>query len=285
MKRLVNSTKFIVNRTKIINLLFLCTISFALFTSSALAQSPSPTPKATPTPTPKVTATPSATPKESSPTSDVRDKVRQTIENLTHKPKATIGTLDQVSDSTLQIKGKDDKLFQVATTGQTSYSRVKDNKKSEIKFTDLAIGDYLVALGYKNGNGVLEAKRVIAYEKEVVNTTKAFWASVDNNTKGTLKVSLKNDEGWTIETSKNTQVLSRADGKLAIFGKIDDLIAGDRIIAIGQVSEKKDKTLTADKIIALSLILKSTGSPTPKATVRPTASPKASPIPTSSPTP
>lgn len=51
--------------------------------------------------------TPSSTSTDSS---SIRDKVREAIENLTNKPKAVLGNLEQISESTLQIKDEDGKL-------------------------------------------------------------------------------------------------------------------------------------------------------------------------------
>lgn len=263
-------TKSTKHKAQITATIALCFLFYFLTVQTVLAQisSTSASPKTTATPTPQA---------ESSSTSAVRDKVRQTIQNLSHKAKAVIGTLDQISDSTLQIKNPQGKLSQVATQNDTSYSKVSGSKKTDIKFTDLAIGDFIAALGYRNGNDILSAKRVIVFDKEPQNSNRAFWASVDNNSKGVIRVALKNDDSWTVETTKKIQVLTKTEGKIIQDGKIDDLIGGDRIIAIGQISDKKDKTLMASKIVILSSLgSKPTNSPTPKATNKPTVSPKPS---------
>ncbi|MDO8599895.1 MAG: hypothetical protein Q7R44_00585, partial [bacterium] len=122
-------------------------------------------------------STPSGSTSTSS--SSIRDKVREAIENLTNKPRAVLGNLEQISDTTLQIKDDDGKLKQVATTIDTKYAKIsKAGKKTEIKFTDLALGDFVAALGFKNGNDILEAKRVIIYEEKPTLGREAVFGDV-----------------------------------------------------------------------------------------------------------
>lgn len=263
-------------------LLFLCSfyILFIIFSFPALAQTS--TPKATATPKVTPTATPSAAPiQDSSTSSAVRDKVRQAIENLSHKPKAVIGNLDQVSDSTLQIKLEDGKLIQVATTQDTTYSRVSKTKRTDIKFNDLTIGDFTVALGFKNGNDVLEAKRVISYEAEPANNNKVFFATVTELFKGNFTVSTKAGETWTVET-KNATTLGKVSST-------KDINPGDQIIITGTPVDKKGlpagrqgNTIDADKLFVLGIATSASES-SPKATPKPT--PSGTPKATSTPKP
>lgn len=208
---------------------------------------------------------------ESSTSTAVRDKVRQAIENLSHKPRAVMGVLDQVSETTLQLKLADGKSAQVATNGDTSYSRVTKGKRTDIKFNDLAIGDFTVALGYKNGNDILEAKRVISFDQEPTNSNRIFFATVQELNKGSISVTTKAGEDWTVET-KNTTTLGKVNST-------KDLNTGDQIIVAGVPSEKKDKTIAADKIFVLGIAT------APKATATPSSSPKPTPKASSTPKP
>lgn len=202
---------------------------------------------------------------ESSPsgTDAVRDKVRKTIENLVKKPKAVIGTLDSVTDSTLKMKTDDGKFVLVATNKDTKYIKTTKGKPSEVKFVDLAIGDFIAALGYKNGDDILSAQRVLAFDETPFLQKQVVYGKVETNKKGVLTIKhLKTAEVWTVETSAKTEITKKLDGKI----EAKEIEEGDRIVAVGTLNAKKDKTLVA----ALVQVI-----PGPKRTPRPSGSPSA----------
>ncbi|TSC89400.1 MAG: Uncharacterized protein G01um10145_557 [Microgenomates group bacterium Gr01-1014_5] len=222
---------------------------------------------------------------ESSPsgTDAVRDKVRKTIENLIKKPKAVIGTLDSVTDSTLKIKTSsaiktdDGKFVLVATNKDTKYIKTIKGKQAEVKFVDLAIGDFIAALGYKNGDDILGAQRVLAFDETPFLQKQVVYGKVETNKKGVLTIKhLKTAEVWTVETSVKTEIVKRLDGKI----EAKEIEEGDRIVAVGTLNAKKDKTLVATLV---QVIPGSKGTPRP--TVSPSPSPKASAKPSPKPSP
>lgn len=218
---------------------------------------------------------------ESSPsgTDAVRDKVRKTIENLVRKPKAVIGTLDSVTDSTLKIKTEDAKFVLVATTKDTEYAKTTKGKQVDVKFADLAIGDFIAALGYKNGNDILDAQRVLAFDTTPYLPKEIAFGRVEKNTKGTLKIKHpKSGEVWTIETTKTTAVTQRSSGKSKMVETtVSSIEEQDKVIVAGELNSKKDKALVASKIHVISAKAKISPSPSPKTS--PKQSPKPSPTP------
>lgn len=227
--------------------LFLITYYLLLSASGAFAQSPSPG-------SAQKAASPSAKTQDESPqatksaTDEVRERVRQKIENLVKKPRAVVGTLSEVTDSTLQITNRVGKEDMVATTKDTQYVRVAANKRTNIKFEDLVIGDFILAMGYKNGNNILEARRVIAYDKSPITQRRAVYGIVKENTRGTLTVEHpKTKEVWTITTDKKTVITKKTDGKTAEVD-IKDVQVGDRVTSAGILDPKKEKILVARRI-------------------------------------
>lgn len=245
-------------------LIFVFTLCISGFSLNASAQSNS---------------TPSATPQESSSTqsSSIRDKVRQAIENLTNKPKAILGSLEQVSESTLQIKEEDGKLQQVATMKDTKYARVVNSKKSDIKFTDLAIGDFITALGFKNGNNVLESKRVVVYDKKPTLGREIIVGDIVETSKTSIKVTnSKTNESWTIETDKDTIFTKKLSSKVENV-KFSDLEIGDKIITAGLLSLKKEKTIFAGAVRIIPT--QADKKPSVKTSPTPISSPRSTPKP------
>lgn len=90
----------------------------------------------------------------------IREKVQQKVDEALKKPKAFIGTITDISENTLQIKTDTGEIKQSSVSSDTVFVKI-DKTTKEIKFSDVAIGDFIVAMGLKNGDAVLEAKRII----------------------------------------------------------------------------------------------------------------------------
>ena len=72
------------------------------------------------------------------------------LEKAANKPKAYLGTVTDITDSTIQIKTTVSEIKQVSVSEEVVYVK-----------TEPAIGDFIVAMGYKNGNQVLNAQRIL----------------------------------------------------------------------------------------------------------------------------
>ncbi|OGM76591.1 hypothetical protein A2210_01820 [Candidatus Woesebacteria bacterium RIFOXYA1_FULL_40_18] len=146
----------------------------------------------------KAINTPSPTPasESSSATDSIRERVQQKVDEVLKKPKAFIGTITDISENTLQIKTATGEIKQSSTTPDTVFvNSVKTAK--EVKLADLAIGDFVVAMGLKNGNEVLEAKRVLITSPVL---------------EPKIKVSM--GDGSEVTTAKNTLVFLFGDNKM-----------------------------------------------------------------------
>lgn len=107
---------------------------------------------------------------------EIREKVQDKVDQIQNAPVAYTGTITDISELSLNLKNSSDEIKQVSVTKETVY--VNDISKKEIKFNDLAIGDFLLAMGYKNGNQVLEAKRIVVTNKPVTPARKIHFGKV-----------------------------------------------------------------------------------------------------------
>lgn len=110
----------------------------------------------------KRTTLPEAT-ESSDSASTIREKVQAKVEELLNKPKAYLGVVTDIADSTIQVRTKESEIRQISVLDKDEVTVVKDDGKTTkvVKFTDIAIGDFIVAMGYKNGNQVLSAQRIL----------------------------------------------------------------------------------------------------------------------------
>lgn len=200
----------------------------------------------------------------------VREKVKEKLENLTRKPTATVGILEQITDSTLEIKTKENKALLASTTKDTLYFRISAGKKKEIKFDELILGEFVVAMGFRNGNEVLEAKRVVTHDKSPIVNKHSVYGVVKATDKSTLTVEHpKTRETWTVKTSSKTTVTAKVDSKMQEVG-FDAIKIGDRVTAVGILDSKAQNTLEAKRVHVIPGLARGLLSPTPKPTKKPT---------------
>lgn len=93
--------------------------------------------------------------------SGIRAKVEEKVKELINRPKAYLGTVTDIADSTVQIKTNESQIQQISAKDENiSVIKVGTTNKA-VKLTDVAIGDFIVAMGYINSNSVLTAQRIL----------------------------------------------------------------------------------------------------------------------------
>ena len=180
-------------------------------------------------------ATASPTPKPTTSTESagsVREIVEEKIEAALKNPLAYLGTVTDISEETLQIKSNGGEILQVATSPETTFVKTGKTAK-EIKFVDIAIGDFIVAMGYKNGNNVLDTKRILVTDAPTPTSRKAIYAQVATANKKDLTAKLvKTQTEVKIVPTTSVSVQLRKDGKLSKI-KFADIAEGDIVVAVG----------------------------------------------------
>lgn len=158
----------------------------------------------------------------------IRNKVREKIEQIKSKPKAVMGTVTDKTEDTIELKEKSGEI-QLISVNPNEVTFVKiGTSTSNIKFSDVAIGDFTIAMGFFNGNTVLSARRVLL--------TKPIEAPMRNIVSGKI-----------FKINKRVVSVRQTDGKEfeLIFGKrwkgpeIKELAENDSITAIGEVESNK----------------------------------------------
>lgn len=96
-----------------------------------------------------------------------------------------VGTITDIATQTIQVKTTNGDIKQISTSGDTSYINTL-KKNTEVKTTDLAIGDYIVAMGFINGNKVLNTKRILIVSPVVTNNFEFEKITIEKLTKTTI---------------------------------------------------------------------------------------------------
>lgn len=145
----------------------------------------------------------------------VRQKVEEKVQNAANKAVAFVGTVTDISENALQIKNDAGEIQQISTSEETSFVKIDKTQKT-IKFEDLAIGDFIVAMGFKNGSEVLSSKRILVEEAPEETSRKIFSGNIKEIIKKDIVFSIMPDsEDKTVLTDSDTDILSIQDSKLS----------------------------------------------------------------------
>lgn len=215
----------------------------------------------------------------------VREKVKETLQTLAKDPRAVMGTLAQPSNNGFEIKTQDNMTRLVSTNSDTKYYQVTKGVKKEVKAEDLAVGAFVVSLGYQNQD-VLSAQRVIGYDQSPLTFKKQiYFGKVTSLGKNTVTVkSLKTSQEQTFKiTSKTDITVSNQDKTEELkFSDIkSDIKDGNSVVVVATTDDKNNTQV-------LRVHLVKNVQPTPSSTLAPTESKptaKPSPTPTKKPTP
>jgi hypothetical protein len=149
---------------------------------------------------------------------NIRDRVQEKLNSSSKIPSAYIGTVTDKAESTLQIDkfalakqaGDSGEIEQVSTADETKFVSIGKTSKN-IGFADIAIGDFIVAMGYKNGNGVLASKRILVIEPLKASTRKSYFGSILNVTRNTITINFTGSEK-EFSFTRNSDLLQKTDG-------------------------------------------------------------------------
>lgn len=149
------------------------------------------------------------------------DKIRDKVEAVSKKPKAVMGSITDKTEDSLQVKNAVGSISLISIKkAETDF--VKSGKtETKISFNDLAIGDFIMAMGF-NGNSVLKAERIVVTsppEEVARHLVLGKIASIDKNKVVLAKpdaseVALEFPKKWF---GPDTEDLSEADKILAVY--------------------------------------------------------------------
>ncbi|QQG41447.1 MAG: hypothetical protein HYV90_04805 [Candidatus Woesebacteria bacterium] len=180
----------------------------------------------------QVSSSSPTTAKDSSESSDIRLKVQEKVREALNKPKAYLGTVTDIADSTIQIKTSESQIKQISTDAAITTVVKTGTINKAVKLTDIAIGDFIVAMGYVNGNSVLSAQRILISSPVTEPKVEAVLAKVTTVSKKAITAEdPKDGQTATITPSTKTSIETYDLGKLKSI-KIAGIVQGDLIIYI-----------------------------------------------------
>lgn len=163
----------------------------------------------------------------------IREKVEEKVSQVTNRPKAYLGIVTDISDSTIQIKTTLGEINQIAIADENITAvNTKGTTNKVIKLNDVAIGDFVVAMGYINSNTVLAAQRILVIDPITEPKIQLVYGRVTEINKSIIKVDTINGEaGSTLNPDSKTNVMAYNNGKLTAT-KTASIGEGDTVISV-----------------------------------------------------
>lgn len=163
----------------------------------------------------------------------IRERIKDEVSGKSQKRTAYVGTITDISSGAIQIKSVQGDIKQISLASDASYINTL-KKNLEVKAADLAIGDYIIALGLVNGAGsmtngkVLDAKRILIGSPIVENKYESIIGTVQSVTKTKLIIDKGNGETTEITLPKKW-----------VGPNVSELEEGQSIITVGETKEEK----------------------------------------------
>ena len=183
---------------------------------------------------------------------EVQRKVQEKILKASQKPKAYIGTVTDISENTIQIskfsldnsQKKTKEVFQISFTSSTAFIDAKTTAK-EIKSQDLAIGDFIVAMGFIKNNNILESSRILSLKPLEPSSNSSFKLKVKETNKDGLKVvETAGQKEYSVKIDKNSRIFDQNRKEI----KLTAIKTDEEIIVIGQ---NQDNLITVRTVFLL----------------------------------
>jgi hypothetical protein len=165
------------------------------------------------------TPKPSTQPESSE--SGVRETVLKKVEDVLNSPKAYLGTVTDIAEKTIQLKTDSGTIEQVSASDEELTVINQNPTVKEVKLADIAIGDYIVAMGFRNGNHVLNAKRILIANPSVFPQIKIIMGNVKSISKKEILV------------NENNKMVVNTSTKLSV----KNIKAGDTVILVGTTAK------------------------------------------------
>jgi len=161
----------------------------------------------------------------------VTDEVEKRLEEASKKYIAQMGTITDITENSIQIKNDDSEILQLSIDDSTTYANIVKTAK-EVNFEDVAIGDYIIALGSLDGNEILVSKRILITSNYTGTTRKTLIGTVTEfNTKNFL-IDTKDGE-ISLDATGSVITTYVKDGEIA-KGRLSLAEEGDQIIVMGE---------------------------------------------------
>ena len=188
----------------------------------------------------KIVSLATPTPQEEQEATDsVREKVQEKVTAARTSAIFNIGSITDKQEATLEVKTQSGEIEQVSASDENTTFIKMDKTKKEVKFADVAIGDFVLAMGFKNGNGIMSARRILIIPATEPTTRRVVLGKINDAQKAQVVIeAIASGEKLTISNSKNLTVLTESKGKVEEID-FSELEVNQRLAVVGETDSGK----------------------------------------------
>jgi hypothetical protein len=137
-------------------------------------------------------------------TNNLDKKVENKLEKDSKIATFIKGTITDLTSNSLQIEDGNGVIGQISYTKETTFAKI-GKTTTKITENDIAIGDFIIALGYKKENGVIDSFRILITQPSEPVDVRVFFGVVSKKDKTGMEVSPKGNSATVITIDNNTK--------------------------------------------------------------------------------
>lgn len=160
----------------------------------------------------------------------IAESVEQKVSDVVNQPKVLIGTIADISDGTIQINTDSEKVNLVSVDKENTNVIKNDD---EIEYEELAIGDYVIAMGVRDDKEVLKSSRILVIDEPEDTDRKVMYGTVLEPGKRFITLEIGENEKLSVNTSAKLTVFDGKDEEI----EMEDIVAGDVVVSSGVIDE------------------------------------------------
>ena len=174
---------------------------------------------------------------EATPEGDpIREAVQEKIEEAQNKPVAYLGTVTDIVENTVQIKSIEGEIKQVSVNDDTKFVKV-NSSTTTVNYSDIAIGDFLVNMGYRNPDDVLVVGRTLVTSRPEKPKRESVFGKVTEKLNTEITIEIKNNSEFLTISPERNIVVTKKDENETIRSRFADIEEESIIFAVGVRSE------------------------------------------------
>ena len=181
---------------------------------------------------------------------EIEKKVRDKLEEIVNKQTKVgwIGKITQVSETGFKIEV--DGESRTATFNEDAV--IIDTDRQQITFDDLEEGQRVIAMGYSQIDGTLDARRIVfTSEKEPRNRQAIFGTITEKANQDEIMLVRNGQESYELILDNNSTIEMKSDDKITEI-EYEDLTLDQKIAAVISPTDGNTETYQVEEMLVIS---------------------------------
>lgn len=184
---------------------------------------------------------------------EIKKKVEEKLKNIVsqaNEKRGWVGIIEEIAETGLKISLAE-KTREITTTEETV---IVNDKRKEIDFKDLAVGNKVIILGYLQNGDKLEAKRIVLVPKGILRKTITIFGIITDKSKEgqILSVTPRGNEEkeYEVIVDDKSKIYKIVAGKIKA-AKYEDIKVDQKAVFVLVPAKSNGSTYNPRKILIL----------------------------------